>query len=139
MHPLHLSGVWHDDLPLPAPHGTPPVAWDAERLERELGVYRAQAQARAVENRVWLVSRTSLAERDRIASHGQPCIVDPTGMVVCEAGVYEEVLLTHTLDLDEATALYAEKSCCPSTRLRLVAGGAARVKPVSPAAAAAAA
>ena len=133
---------WHDDLPLPAPHGTPPVAWDAERLERELGVYRAQAQARAVENRVWLVKSNVAGNEEEPyrGSHGQSCIVDPTGMVVCEAGVYEEVLLTHTLDLDEATALYAEKSLLPEYALSgWWRAALQRVKRVSPSAAAAAA
>lgn len=49
--------AYHDNRPLPAPREP---AWTSERLEAELAVYRAQTQARAVENRVWLVrSRAS--------------------------------------------------------------------------------
>ena len=107
---------WHDDLPLPAPRDPP---WDGARLEREMGVYRAQAQARAVENRVWLVKSNFAGERDdpTQGSHGQSCVVDPTGIVVAEAGVYDETLVHHTLDLSKATALYADKSLLPEYAL----------------------
>jgi predicted amidohydrolase len=101
--------AWHDDRPLPAPR-TPP--WDADRLERELQVYRAQVQARAVENRVWVVKSNVAGCREDVeeGSHGQSCVVDPTGIVRVEASVYEEELLTWKADLSEACALYARKS-----------------------------
>ena len=51
---------YHDDRPLPAPREP---AWTSERLEAELAVYRAQTQARAVENRVWLVRTQAPALR----------------------------------------------------------------------------
>ena len=110
---------WHDDLPLPAPRGPSMVPWEAERLERELGVYRAQAQARAVENCVWLVKSNWAADAHEPTrgSHGQSSIIDPRGMVVCEAGVYEESLSVHAIDLDEASALYANKSLMPQYAL----------------------
>ena len=57
--------------------------WSAERLEAELGVYRAQTQARAVENGVWLIkSNVSGCEEDPVqGSHGQSAVIDPTGMI----------------------------------------------------------
>ena len=75
-------------------------------------MYRAQAQARAVENRVWLVKSNWAADAEEPyqGSHGQSCIVDPTGIVQQEADVYGESLLTQVLDIDQATALYADKS-----------------------------
>ena len=108
---------YHDDLPLPAPREGAP--WDEERLARECGVYRAQAQARAVENRVWLVKSNWAADADvpTRGSHGQSSVVDPTGVVCCEAGMYDERLLVHTLDLADATALYAKKSLLPEYAL----------------------
>lgn len=108
---------YHDDLPLPAPRDG--VRWDEARLSRELGVYRAQAQARAVENRVWLVKSNWAGDavQPTRGSHGQSCIVDPTGCVVEEAGIYDEALICHTLDLDQASALYAHKSLQPEYAL----------------------
>jgi len=102
---------WHDDLPLPAPREPP---WTAARLAEECGVYRAQAQARAVENRVWLVKSNVAGSRDEplTGSHGGSSIIDPTGIVMQEAGMYDEVLVCHTLDLAEANAAYANKSVC---------------------------
>ena len=50
-------------------------------------------------------------------SHGESCVVDPTGVVVRMAGVYDEALLCHTLELGEATALYAHKSLRPEYAL----------------------
>ena len=110
---------WHDDLPLPAPRGPHGSPWDTNRLDRELGVYRAQAQARAVENRVFLVKSNWAGDADEPlqGSHGQSCIVDPTGIVQQEAGIYGECVLTHTLEIDEATALYADKSLLPGYAL----------------------
>jgi predicted amidohydrolase len=108
---------YHDDLPLPAPRDG--ARWDTARLASEMGVYRAQAQARAVENRVWLVKSNWAGDWDEptSGSHGESCIVDPTGVVRCEAGVYDEAVLCHELDLGEATALYAHKSLLPEYAL----------------------
>ena len=43
--------------------------------------------------------------------------MDPTGIVQQEAGIYGECVLTHTLEIDEATALYADKSLLPGYAL----------------------
>ena len=99
--------TYHDDLPLPA-HGD----WDEDRLRSELAVYRAQTQARAVENRVFVVKSNVAGDEDdaTAGSHGMSAIFDPTGAVVEEAGVYDEDILVADLAIDDATALYAEKS-----------------------------
>ena len=99
---------WHDDLPLTAPRI--PV-WDASRQQQEIAVYRAQLQARAVENNVWVVkSNVSVVPGDQMAgSHGHSCVIDPTGVVISKAG-FEEALLVETIDMTRATAAYALKS-----------------------------
>ena len=104
--------AWHDDLPLPAPREPP---WDAARLAREVGVYTAQTQARAVENRVWLVKSNVAGSRERPleGSHGMSCVVDPTGVVVAECGMFDEEMVVHALQLADAHALYAQKSLLP--------------------------
>jgi predicted amidohydrolase len=106
---------WHDDLPLTAPREP---LWDMARFERELGVYRAQLQARAVENGVWLVKSNCafVAAHPTLGSHGHSCVIDPSGIVVAEAGLDEEVLI-ESIDLDRATATYALKSLLPEFAL----------------------
>lgn len=95
--------TYHDDVALPA-HDD----WAPERLDAELGVYRAQCQARAVENGVFVV-KSNVAAGDR-GSHGMSAIFGPTGVVIEEAGLADENVLVADLDLAEATALYAAKS-----------------------------
>ena len=94
--------TYHDDAALPA-HD-----WAPERLEAELAVYRAQCQARAVENGVFVV-KSNVAAGDR-GSHGMSAIFGPTGVVIEEAGLADENVLVADFDLAEATALYAAKS-----------------------------
>ena len=60
--------------------------WTNERLVEELGIYKAQIQARAVENNVWIVK----SNVSREASHGHSCIIDPLGHIIAEAGFEEE-------------------------------------------------
>jgi predicted amidohydrolase len=78
----------------------------------ELAVYRAQVQARAVENGVWIVhanAAANLKDRSR-GSHGMSRIVDPKGHVVKEASPEAETLLVHKLDMKQSLAKYALKS-----------------------------
>jgi predicted amidohydrolase len=110
--------TWFNDEPVPL-------------TERELGPYRAQVQARAVENRVFVVhSNVPSNPADRaLGSHGMSRIVDPLGRVMQEAGVEGDELLVQEIDLEDANALYAQKSLLPSYLLRdWWAEGAARVK-----------
>lgn len=96
--------TYHDDLPLPS-HD-----WSDDRLDAELGVYRAQAQARAVENRVFVVKSNVAGSRTGAGSHGMSSVIHPTGVVLGEADVYGEALVVADLDLADATAAYADKS-----------------------------
>jgi predicted amidohydrolase/dienelactone hydrolase len=74
------------------------------RQERKLGPYRAQIQARAVENGVFVVQSNAPANDDLSGSHGQSRIILPDGNIVEEAPMFEEAVVTATLDLNQAKA-----------------------------------
>lgn len=108
---------WHDDLPICAPRDG--ERWDDERLTNEISVYRAQIQARAVENGVWIVKSNAAACREdpMQGSHGCSSVIDPTGAVKVEAGVFDEEMVTFKIDLREANATYAQRSLRPEFAL----------------------
>ncbi|MBL9215592.1 MAG: carbon-nitrogen hydrolase family protein [Opitutaceae bacterium] len=74
------------------------------RKEGKMGPYRAQVQARAVENGVYVVHANAPADPDFRGSHGQSRIVAPDGSIMHEASIIGEEVLIATLDLAEATA-----------------------------------
>lgn len=78
--------------------------------EKKIGPYRAQVQARAVENNVFVVQANAPANRDKTGSHGHSRIIAPDGNILEEASVYEEDILTAALDIRKATAENARKS-----------------------------
>jgi predicted amidohydrolase len=80
------------------------------RQESKLGPYRAQIQARAVENTVYVVHANAPANDDLSGSHGQSRVLAPDGTVVAEASMFEEGVVTADLDLGRATAANARKS-----------------------------
>ncbi len=80
------------------------------RSERKLEPYRAQIQARAVENTVYVVHANAPANDDASGSHGQSRIIAPDGNLIQEASMFREELLTATLDLTQATAENARRS-----------------------------
>lgn len=79
-------------------------------LESKLVPYRAQVQARAVENGVYLVHANAPADEVNKGSHGQSRIVAPDGNIIKEASIFNEEVLYADLDLAEATAGNAENS-----------------------------
>ena len=114
--------AWHDDRPLVAAREP---AWDDARLADEIGAYRAQAQARAVENKVfvahanWSAGGAPGSDGSELGSHGCSRLITPTGTLVrdpdsgaaCEAPIDAEMLVSAPLALlDDADALYAQKS-----------------------------
>ena len=72
--------------------------------ETKLIPYRAQVQARAVENGVYLVHANAPADDARRGSHGQSRIVAPDGNLITEASIFEDELLLADLELAQADA-----------------------------------
>jgi predicted amidohydrolase len=78
--------------------------------EHKLAPYRAQIQARAVENSVFAVHANAPANADATGSHGQSRLIDPDGNLIREASLFKEEVLGATLDLRRATAANARRS-----------------------------
>ena len=64
------------------------------RQESKLGPYRAQIQARAVENTVYVVHANAPDNDDLIGSHGQSRMIAPDGNIVQEASIFGEEVVT---------------------------------------------
>ena len=80
------------------------------RSEHKIGPYRAQIQARAVENTVYVVQANAPANADASGSHGQSRIIAPDGNILQEASIFDDELVTATLDLRKATRQNARNS-----------------------------
>ncbi len=80
------------------------------KQEAKINPYRAQIQARAVENSVYIVQANAPANADTTGSHGQSRIIAPDGNLVQEATLFGEEVLTATLDLSKATGGLARRS-----------------------------
>jgi predicted amidohydrolase len=80
------------------------------RQESKLDPYRAQIQARAVENTVYIVHANTPANDDLTGSHGQSRIIAPDGNIIHEATMFGEEVVTADLDLGRATAANASNS-----------------------------
>jgi predicted amidohydrolase len=78
--------------------------------ESKLAPYRAQIQARAVENNVFVIQANAPANPDASGSHGQSRLVAPDGNIIEEASIFGEDVLTTTLDLELATGRLARQS-----------------------------
>ncbi len=78
--------------------------------EHKLGPYRAQIQARAVENSVFVVHANAPANPDASGSHGQSRLIDPDGNLIGEAGFFQEEIVSASLDLRRAHAGNARRS-----------------------------
>jgi len=123
---FRIDGVWctiiicHDErypelVRLPVLAGARVVFYISHEsglhAEHKLDPYRAQIQARAVENTVYVVHANAPANRDTTGSHGQSRIIDPRGNLVGrEASFFKEEMLPATLDLRRATAANALRS-----------------------------
>jgi predicted amidohydrolase len=78
--------------------------------ESKIAPYRAQIQARAVENTVYIVQANAPANADATGSHGQSRLIAPDGNLVEEASIFEEEVIAATLDLERATGRQAQQS-----------------------------
>ncbi len=80
------------------------------REEKKVGPYRAQIQARAVENTVFVIQANAPANLDASGSHGQSRIIAPDGNILQEASIFQEDVLVQTLDPHKATRANALNS-----------------------------
>jgi predicted amidohydrolase len=78
--------------------------------ESKLVPYRAQVQARAVENSVYFVQANAPANSDATGSHGQSRLIAPDGNLIEEASIFGEDVITANLDLERATGRLAQQS-----------------------------
>jgi predicted amidohydrolase len=79
--------------------------------EQKIEPYRAQVVARAVENQIFVVqSNTPQNTQPREGSHGQSRIVDPKGIILKEASIFNEEIVSCTINLKEATGSTAFRS-----------------------------
>jgi predicted amidohydrolase len=78
--------------------------------ESKLIPYRAQVQARAVENSVYFVQANAPANPDATGSHGQSRLIAPDGNLIDEASIFGEDVIAATLDLEKATGRQAQQS-----------------------------
>lgn len=72
--------------------------------------YRAQIQARAAENKVFIVHSNAPANPDATGSHGQSRIILPDGNILQEASIFKEEVLFAQLDLTKAQRGFALNS-----------------------------
>ncbi|HOA75407.1 MAG TPA: carbon-nitrogen hydrolase family protein [Phycisphaerae bacterium] len=75
--------------------------------EKKLEPYRAQIQARAVENGVYVVHANAPANNDASGSHGHSRIILPDGNIMQEASIFGEDVLVADLDIGRANRINA--------------------------------
>jgi predicted amidohydrolase len=102
------------------------------QAETKLAPYRAQVQARAAENTVFIVHANAPANADATGSHGQSRLVAPDGNIIKEAGMFAEEALLAELDLARATAANAQRSLSRGPLVKWYADGVKQVKIIAP-------
>ena len=80
------------------------------REETKIEPYRAQIQARAVENNVFVVQSNAPSNPDGSGSHGQSRIIAPDGNIIKEALIYSEEVISARIDVNKASRGNATKS-----------------------------
>ena len=106
--------------------------------EKKLAPYRAQIQARAVENSAYVVQANAPANADLSGSHGQSRVIAPDGNLIDEATMFDEATITATLDLSRATGKMARQSVERGPLGSWWAAGLKQVRVIEPAVTAAA-
>lgn len=96
--------------------------------ESKIAPYRAQIQARAVENTVYIVQANAPANSDATGSHGQSRVIAPDGNLVAEASIFGEDVVPATLELEQATGRQAQQSVSRGPLGDWWREGAARVR-----------
>jgi len=77
---------------------------------KKIEPYRAQIQARAVENSVFVVHANAPSNPDKSGSHGQSRIIAPDGNLIKEASIRDEEIIYATLELKRASGDNARRS-----------------------------
>jgi predicted amidohydrolase len=98
------------------------------RAESKIGPYRAQIQARAVENTVYVVHANAPANPDASGSHGQSRLIAPDGNLLQEASLFGEEVLAATFDLSKATRENARRSLTRGPLIRWWREGVKQVR-----------
>lgn len=98
------------------------------KSESKIGPYRAQIQARAVENNVFIVHSNAPANADSTGSHGQSRLIAPDGNILKEASVYQEEVLEGEFDMSQATAQNARRSMTRGPLAKWYEEGARQVR-----------
>lgn len=80
------------------------------KSESKIAPYRAQIQARAVENTVYVVHANAPANDDSTGSHGQSRLIAPDGNIIREATIYGDEVVSASLDMSRATGNLADRS-----------------------------
>lgn len=80
------------------------------RYEEKIDPYRAQIQARAAENNVFIAQANAPANTDLTGSHGHSRLIAPDGNILQEASILKEDILIGSFDLSQATARNARQS-----------------------------
>lgn len=96
--------------------------------ESKIGPYRAQIQARAVENSVFIVQSNAPANADATGSHGHSRLIAPDGNLIAEASIFGEDVLIESLDIERATGRLAQQSVDRGPLGDWWRSGAARVR-----------
>jgi predicted amidohydrolase len=78
--------------------------------EDKINPYRAQIQARAVENSVYIVQSNAPANKDLSGSHGQSRIIAPDGNIIQEASIFGEDIISVRLELVKSTRENSKRS-----------------------------
>lgn len=99
--------------------------------ENKLSAYRAMPIARATENDIFLVMANAPANakdlQSKSQSHGNSKIIHPDGNVICEAGYFNEGLISAVIDMDEAKGSFALRSASDETILAKWMGNGAEL------------
>ncbi len=126
----HMSVFWIDSIPcsiiichderypelvrLPVLAGAEVIFYISHesglKNEEKINPYRAQIQARAVENNVYVVQSNAPANYDLSGSHGQSRIIAPDGNILMEASMFGEEILNFNLDVTKATRENSKRS-----------------------------
>ena len=102
------------------------------KSEHKIDPYRAQIQARAAENTVFVVQANAPANDDLTGSHGHSRIIGPDGHNVEEASIFGEDTVTATLELARATGNMSRGSLSRGFLVEWWKEGLKRVRMVEP-------